>query len=148
MFFCTLKIWADACILSIFQCYNCYRASGCTAYLLINSILKIMVHLQMLYSQIEDQQVAPQIKEKYIHTYIHTYITIILAPNILLCFSKGLFTFIVLIGTAFVPTRQIQIHKCRAILSNLKIENCAYCSNHLKHCHIFTSVCYSIVIKR
>ena len=28
-------------------------------YLLVNSILKIMVHLQMLYSQFEDQQVAP-----------------------------------------------------------------------------------------
>ena len=28
-------------------------------YLLVNSILNIMVHLQMLYSQLEDQQVDP-----------------------------------------------------------------------------------------
>ena len=27
--------------------------------ILVNSILKIMVHVQMLYSQLEDQQVAP-----------------------------------------------------------------------------------------
>ena len=31
-----------------------------------------------------------------------------LAPNIFLCLHKGLFTFIVLIGATFIPTRQMQ----------------------------------------
>ena len=35
------------------------KASGYTVYLLDNSILKIRVHLQMLCSQLEDQQAAP-----------------------------------------------------------------------------------------
>ena len=38
---------------------NKYKASGYTVYLLANSILKIMLHLQMLYSPLEYQQVAP-----------------------------------------------------------------------------------------
>ena len=36
-----------------------YKASGYTVYLTVNSILKIRLHLQMLYSQLKDQQVAP-----------------------------------------------------------------------------------------
>ena len=35
------------------------RPQGLLVYLLVNSILKIMVHLQVLYSELEDQQVAP-----------------------------------------------------------------------------------------
>ena len=35
---------------------NKYKASGYTVYLQVNSILRIMLHLQMLYSQLEDQQ--------------------------------------------------------------------------------------------
>ena len=36
-----------------------YKASGYTVYLLVNTILRITLHLQMLYRQLEDQQVAP-----------------------------------------------------------------------------------------
>ena len=50
---------------------NQCKASGYTVYLLVNLILKIMVHLQMLYSQLEDQQVAPP-----------THIIFILAPKV------------------------------------------------------------------
>ena len=35
------------------------KASGYTVYLLVNTILKITLHLQMLNSQLDDQQVAP-----------------------------------------------------------------------------------------
>ena len=38
-----------------------YKASGDTVYLLVNTILKITLHLHMLYKQLEDQQVAPPI---------------------------------------------------------------------------------------
>ena len=36
-----------------------YRTSGYTVYLLVNTILTITLHLQILYRQLEDQQVAP-----------------------------------------------------------------------------------------
>ena len=39
--------------------HSCTRPQGLLVYLLVNSILKIMVHLQVLYSELEDQQVAP-----------------------------------------------------------------------------------------
>ena len=36
-----------------------YISQGILVYLLVNSILKIIVYLQMLYSKLEDLQVAP-----------------------------------------------------------------------------------------
>ena len=36
-----------------------HKASWYTVYLLVNTILMIKLHLQMLYRQLEDQQVAP-----------------------------------------------------------------------------------------
>ena len=36
-----------------------YEASRYTVYLLVNTILRITLHLQMFYKQLEDQQVAP-----------------------------------------------------------------------------------------
>ena len=43
------------------KCHNAIhlnKASGYTVYLLVNSIFKIVVHLHMSSSQLEDQQVA------------------------------------------------------------------------------------------
>ena len=36
-----------------------YKASGNTVYLLVNTILRNTLHLQMLYRQLLDQQAAP-----------------------------------------------------------------------------------------
>ena len=38
-----------------------YKSSWYTFYLLVNTILRTTLHLQMLYRQLEDQQVAPPI---------------------------------------------------------------------------------------
>ena len=36
-----------------------YKASGYNVYLLVNTKLRITLHLQMLHRQLEDQQMAP-----------------------------------------------------------------------------------------
>ena len=41
--------------------YISTRFQALLVYLLVNSILKILAHLQMLYSELEDQQSAPPI---------------------------------------------------------------------------------------
>ena len=46
-------------ITSIQSVLNWYKTSGYTVYLLVNFILKITLHLQLFYRQLEDQQVAP-----------------------------------------------------------------------------------------